>query len=102
LERKIDVILHKLDRLLTFAEREKMTLDELQLQVTQNTTVEASAITLIQGLAAQLAAAAQDPVKVQALADELNASATALAAAVTANTPAVPQTAAARTGKASA
>ncbi len=63
-----------------------MTLDELQAQVTQNTQVEQSAIVLIQGLAAQIAANATDPAKIQALADQLNTSATALAAAVTANT----------------
>jgi len=64
-----------------------MTLDQLQAQVQQTTTVEQSAITLIQGLAAQLAAAATDPAKVQALADQLKASSDALAAAITANTP---------------
>lgn len=67
-----------------------MTLDELQAQVKANTDVESSAITLINGLAAQITANANDPVKVQAMADQLKASATALSQAITANTPAAP------------
>lgn len=88
----LEQVLKNTTKLLQLAEKEKMTLDQLQLQVTQNTTVEQSAITLIQGLAAQLSAAASDPTKIQALADQLNTSATALAAAITANTPAAPIT----------
>jgi hypothetical protein len=62
----------------------------LQAQVAQNTQVEGSAVTLIQGIAAQLAASANDPAAISALATQLNTSATALAAAVAANTPAAP------------
>ena len=62
----------------------------LQAQVAQNTSVEASAVTLIEGLAAQIAAAGTDPTKLAALTTSLNTSATALAAAITANTPASP------------
>jgi hypothetical protein len=65
-------------------------LDDLTTQVAKNTSLEASAIQLIQGLAAQLAAAATDPAKVTALSAQLSTSATALAAAITANTPAAP------------
>lgn len=65
-------------------------LDDLTTQVTANTTVEQSAITLIQGIAAQLAAAATDPAKISALSSQLKTSADALAAAITANTPAAP------------
>lgn len=65
-------------------------LDALTGQVAQNTTVEASAVTLIQGLAAQIAAAGTDPAKLTALTTSLNTSATALAAAIAANTPAAP------------
>ena len=72
--------------------KETMTLDELKTQVDANTSVEQSAITLINGLAAQIAAVATDPAKVQALADELKTSATALSTAITANTPAAPTT----------
>jgi len=46
-----------------------------------------SAITLINGLAAQIANLKDDPAALQALADSLGASSTALAAAITANTP---------------
>ena len=58
--------------------------------VTNDTTVEQSAITLLEELAAEISAAANDPAAIQALADEVNANAAALAAAVTANTPAAP------------
>jgi chromosome segregation ATPase len=64
--------------------------DDLAKQVEANTTIEQSAITLIQGLSAQLSAAATDPAKVTALASQLSSSATALAAAIAANTPAAP------------
>lgn len=77
----------KLDAILKLLKEEAMTLDELQTQVAANTSVESSAITLIQGIAAQLAAAGTDPVKIQALSDKLKASATSLATAITANTP---------------
>jgi len=67
-------------------------LDALKAQVDANTTLEGSAVTLIQGIAAQLQAAlaGNDPAKVQALVDELQASAAPLAAAIAANTPAAP------------
>jgi hypothetical protein len=64
-------------------------LTELEAQVDANTTVEGSAVVLIQGIAQQLAdliAAGADPTKLQAMVDKLNASATALSAAVAANT----------------
>lgn len=63
--------------------------DALVAQVTENTTVEASAVTLIQGIAAQLAGN-PTPAQVDALAAELKTSSDALAAAVAANTPAAP------------
>ena len=62
--------------------------DTLTAQVKANTDVEASAVLLIQGIAAKLEAAKTDPAAIQALADELKASADPLAAAVAANTPA--------------
>jgi hypothetical protein len=63
-------------------------LTALTAQVAANTQVEASAVTLIQGLAAQITALANDPVAIAALAAQLNSSAAALGAAITANTPA--------------
>jgi len=69
-------------------------LTALTAQVAENTTVEASAVTLIQGLAAALAAAGTDPVALGALQTQLKTSSDALAAAVAANTPAAPAPAA--------
>lgn len=65
-------------------------LADLQAQVAQNESTEESAVTLIQGLAAQITAAGTDPVALKALTDGLNKSASDLAAAITANTPAAP------------
>lgn len=64
--------------------------DALAVQVAQQLTVEQSAITLIQGIAAQVADAAGDKTKALALAANLKASADALSAAVVANTTAAP------------
>lgn len=63
-------------------------LETLKAQVAQNEEVEQSALLLIQGLASQIEAAGTDPAALQALTDGLKASATSLAAAVSANTPA--------------
>ncbi len=65
-------------------------LDDLTAEVAAVTTVEQSAIALINGIAAQLAAAGTDPAKLSALTASLTASSTALAAAIAANTPAAP------------
>lgn len=65
-------------------------LDALRLQVEQNNTVIGSAITLLQGLKAALdaAIASGDPAALTALSASLGATDAALAAAITANTPA--------------
>ncbi len=87
----------KLDRLLAQAaaqtEREDAmakTLDDVLADVQAETTVTQSAITLLQGLKAQLdaAIAAGDLTKVQQIADGIEANTAALSAAVSANTPA--------------
>src|SRR5438105_8321152 len=65
-------------------------LDGITEQVANATTVEQSAIKLINGLAAQIAASGTDPVKLQALQDQLKTNTDALAAAITQNTPAAP------------
>lgn len=78
----------KLDELQHEMELVIMDLSALTSAVAADTAVESSAITLIQQIAAQLAANSGDQVAVSALADQLNSSASALAAAVTANTPA--------------
>jgi len=63
-------------------------LDTLTDQVAATTTAEQSAIVLLNGLAAALAAAGTDPVKLQALQDSLKTNTDALADAVVKNTPA--------------
>ena len=64
----------------------KEEIEALKAQVQVNADVEQSAIVLIQGIAAQLAALSADPEAVKALAAQLKVSAEALAAAVAANT----------------
>lgn len=64
-------------------------LDDLTAQVAANTAVEASALTLINGIAAQILANKDDPAKIEALVSQLNSSAASLSAAVIANTPVV-------------
>lgn len=63
-----------------------------EVQKVQDT--EQSAITLIQGLSQQVKDAGTDPAALKSLTDQLDSSASALAAAVTANTPAPAATAA--------
>jgi hypothetical protein len=64
--------------------------DDLTAQVNQTTTVEASAVLLINGIAAKLAALVEsgtvDPAAVSALSSQLKASADAMSAAIAANT----------------
>ncbi len=90
IHRKLDELLRGL-AFLTHESRHIMSaLDDLAVQVQANADAEAAAVALIQGLAAEIAAAAGDSAKVAALAAELKASGDALAAAVVANTPAAP------------
>jgi prophage DNA circulation protein len=100
-DRKYDIWLsrieHKVDRLLAglqTVETEMTAIDDavaaLTTQVQANTDAESSAITLIQGLATQIASLASDPAAITALAAKLKTSADSLAAAVMANTPAPP------------
>lgn len=63
-------------------------LDDLTAQVARNTTVQQSAIVLLQGLKAKLDAAGTDPVKLAELSAQLGKNTDDLATAVTANTPA--------------
>ena len=65
-------------------------LTQLTQAVNDSVTVEESAITLLNGLKAQLDAAGTDPVALKALSDSLAAEKDKLAAAITANTPAAP------------
>jgi hypothetical protein len=62
----------------------------LQGQVERNKQVTQSTLTLIKGLGDRIEALKDDPVQIQALADEIRQNSDDLAAAVTANTPAQP------------
>jgi TolA-binding protein len=63
----------------------------LTASVSALTTVDQSAITLINGLSQQIRDLSADPAALNALADQLDAQASDLSAAVTANTPATPE-----------
>lgn len=85
----------KLDRILAilthqhYEVKEIMaTLDDLQAQVTSDTSLDSSIVTLIQGLAAQVAAAGADPAKLAAIIASMKQNAQTLADAAAANTPA--------------
>jgi hypothetical protein len=85
IERKVDVALQLLRAVLREEQFMSAELDALTAQVKQNTDLEQSAVTLIHGLADQIAAAKDDPAKLQQLTSELKSKADALAAAITAN-----------------
>lgn len=74
-------IIHKLNTMAT-------DLTALTAAVAKDTEVDQSAITLLQGLKAALDTAGTDPVALKALSDQIGSNTDALAAAVTANTPA--------------
>lgn len=95
INRKLEKTIHLLEKILQREEDMSQELDNLTAQVATNVEKEGAAITLIQGLViqiqtliAEIAAQKEDPVKIQALADELKTSADSLAAVITANTPA--------------
>lgn len=81
---------HYDDGIIERLEKIMAAIDDLQAAVAQEDTVIDSAITLIQGIPALIAAAGTDPAKLQALQADITAKSTALAAAVAANTPAAP------------
>lgn len=85
----------KLDRIITMLEKSKTRekqmsndLSALQSEVERNGAVDQSAIVLLNGLAAKIEELKGDPAALQAFVDSLRGSSDALAAAVTANTPA--------------
>lgn len=77
----------KLDRLIEKVEHMSGEMDVLTAEVTRSTSVDESAITLLNSLSAQLASIANDPAAVLALSAELKSNSDNLAAAITANTP---------------
>jgi len=79
LTQKIDLLTERIKEM-------SAALDALKVQVERNTQVDQSAITLIQGIAQQLQELKDDPAAIEALSNELQASADALSAAVSANT----------------
>jgi hypothetical protein len=88
LDSELRKINKKLDVLIIQERKEMATLDDLTAEVAAQTTVNQSAITLLQGLKAKLDAAGTDPAKLQAIKDSLTANDQALAQAVAQNTPA--------------
>lgn len=65
-------------------------LDKLTTEVAETKTVAQSAVTLIRGLAQQIRDAVDDPAKLEALANELDAAQNELSTAISENTPAEP------------
>ncbi len=97
IDRTLVTIVAKLDAALAAqkieqTEMTKMTkeLSDLIAQVKATTDLEASAVVAFQGLADQIAALKDDPAAIADLAVQLKTSATALGAAIPANTPAAP------------
>jgi len=82
---RLDAVIHRLGLMETKIMSE---LDSLAAQVAANRTVAQSALTLINGIADRIAAAGGDPAKLAELTASLKSDDDALAAAVTANTPA--------------
>jgi hypothetical protein len=79
-----------INQLKTMEAKMAQSLAKLQEEVEQNTAVIASAVMLINGLSQQIKDAGVDPVKLLELTTTLDSNSNALAAAITANTPAVP------------
>jgi hypothetical protein len=84
---RLDQIMSNVVGLSTRIDTMSAALDALSAEVARNTAVDESAITLLNGLATQIADLKNDPVALQALSDSLKSSSDALAAAVIANTP---------------
>jgi len=85
---KLDKLLHLTKEILKKEIHMTIELDTLTTEVEENTVAVDSAIALIEGIAAQLVAIKDDPAKILALANTLDATSAKLAAAVVANTPA--------------
>jgi hypothetical protein len=88
IEKKVDWILTKLDRIINLELHNMATLQDVQAAVAAEDTVVDSAIALLQGLAAQVAALQPNQAAIDALAADITAKTSALSEAVVANTPA--------------
>jgi hypothetical protein len=87
LDDKLNLILSKLKVIINQGANIMATLSDLQAAVTAEDTVIDSAITLLNGLAAQVAALQPNQAAIDALAADISAKTAQLANAVTANTP---------------
>lgn len=83
---RFDEVNAKLDKLLQKVTTTMSFIDDLRTEVERTTTLEQSAITLIQGLSQQISDAAGNEAAVRDLASQLSSQADALAAALPANT----------------
>jgi hypothetical protein len=83
-------VLEKLNLLITKSNQMANEIATLEAEVSEMKTVQQSAVTLLQGLKQRLDDAGTDAVKLAALSADIDSSTNALAAAVTANTPADP------------
>lgn len=87
---RLEVLDNKIDKLIKGEQTVMTDLSMLTADVEKLTTVDEAAAALITGLAQQIKDAGTDPVALKALTDKMEAETDALAAAVTANTPAAP------------
>lgn len=89
MEAKIDFLISKTEKFMSTLSQQLL---DLQAAAAADTNAENSAITLLNGLSAQLKAAAStgDLAAVEQIAQQLDTNSAALAAAVVANTPAAP------------
>lgn len=86
--KRLDRVERLLSQLLQKGNAMSAALERITQEVAETKTAVESAITLINGLAQQIRDNAEDPVALNALADELDAQQAAIGEAVAANTPA--------------
>jgi hypothetical protein len=86
-DKKLDTIIGLLEGIQRKEVQIMATIAELEQQIRESVAVEQSAVLLIQGFKERLEAAGVDPVKLDQLKADLDASEQNLAAAVAANTP---------------
>ncbi len=91
LSKKLDLVITNGQQIQHMETKIMAAIDDLQAAVAAEDTVIDSAVALIQGIPALIAAAGVDPAKLAALQTDIASHATTLAAAVSANTPAAPQ-----------
>ena len=84
---RLDSIDHKQNLILKNQERQMAAIDDLQAAVAAEDTVIDSAVTLLNGIPALIAAAGVDPAKLTALQTDIQAKTASLAAAVLVGTP---------------